>query len=173
MGRKREPLDDLVIAPFTIIVDTREQRPWSFQGFKTSNDRELLVMCERDTLSTGDYTIKFFKDDITIERKSLDDAYNTFGANRDRWERELQRLARFRCALVIVEASWDSIMAVEREPSAKGHSFSPNAFRGSITAWRLDYPNVQWEFAPSVRFAEFQAFDYLQKAWKRRDELFP
>jgi len=56
-----------------IIVDTREQSPYSFATI--TPPPETI----RATLKTGDYSLAGYENKITIERKSLIDAFGTFG----------------------------------------------------------------------------------------------
>ena len=44
---------------FTIIIDTREQKPWTFTDHLTSHAK----------LDTGDYAIKGLEHELCIERK--------------------------------------------------------------------------------------------------------
>ena len=44
---------------FHIIIDTREQQPWSFEHHVTSNEK----------LDTGDYSVKGLEEILCIERK--------------------------------------------------------------------------------------------------------
>lgn len=44
---------------FTIIVDTREQQPWTFEEYVVANKK----------LDTGDYSIEGLQDFFAIERK--------------------------------------------------------------------------------------------------------
>ena len=67
----------------TILVDTREQRPWQFPH---------CFMTESATLATGDYSVKGLTDEVAIERKSLADLLACVGRERDRFEREVHRL---------------------------------------------------------------------------------
>lgn len=80
----------------TFLVDTREQRPFDLSPFRT----------EKTTLVTGDYSLKGFEAEVSIERKSLDDLCNVVGNDRKRFEKELQRLKAYPHRLLIIEASW-------------------------------------------------------------------
>lgn len=86
-----------------VIVDTREQTPWTFEG----QGFELT----RAKLETGDYSIPGFEHTVAIERKSLDDWTGTVLRNRSRFYRELERLRAFRFRCVIIETGVREIMA--------------------------------------------------------------
>lgn len=83
---------------FTIIVDSREQRPWEFEDIKD--------ICERGTLKTGDYSLKGYEDCIAVERKSIADFTGSIGRNRKRFAAEMERASKIKHFCVIVEGSW-------------------------------------------------------------------
>jgi ERCC4-type nuclease len=89
-------------APVTILVDSREQRPWVFleQGVTT------LVR----GLPEGDYSVAGFESEVAIERKSLDDYVQTLIHGRDRFHRELERLAPYKLKAVVVEGSYRDLV---------------------------------------------------------------
>ena len=62
---------------FMIIEDRREQRPLDFSPFAPYG-----VTVEHAALRTGDYTIKGFKRQVVIERKSLQDCVSTLTHGR-------------------------------------------------------------------------------------------
>jgi ERCC4-type nuclease len=87
------------MARLRIIIDTREQAPWSFDSGS--------VDAEVGTLKTGDYALA---GDLHfgIERKSLDDFLGTIGKGWKRFERELDRMeaAGWVAKVVIVEGDY-------------------------------------------------------------------
>jgi len=159
---------NLLVAPFTVAIDTREQAAWNFHGLRADAKNhyvDLVVPTRVATLQTGDYSIIGMEDLVTIERKSLEDAYNTFGDGRDRWERELKRMANFQFAAVIVEADWSSILAHAQPPSVSGRQFTAKHFYRSVIAWQVRLPMIQWWFCRTRTFAERSAFRLLQRFW--------
>lgn len=107
-----------------IVQDTREQRPYHFPG------DEVAVR----TLHTGDYSIEGYEDRICIERKSLQDAYQSLGRERARFEREMQRMARIDYAAVVIEATLQEFL--------RGPAFTrmhPKAAVASILGWSVKY----------------------------------
>ena len=107
---------------FTIIIDTREQRPYDFPG------------AEKRTLPTGDYSIVGLEDRVTIERKSKADAYGSLGNGRARFRKEWERLAEFDYAAVVIE---DSVPGFMCRPSYS--KMSPKSAIGSLLAWSVKY----------------------------------
>lgn len=81
----------------SIIIDTREQTPWSFP--------EHLATVQRGTLQAGDYALDG-DDGFAIERKSLNDFIGTISTGWGRFQRELERMEvlKYPAKVVIVEA---------------------------------------------------------------------
>lgn len=93
------------LPPLTILVDTREQLPLKFREFPS----------EITTLKTGDYSVRVggldLRDVVAIERKSVADLVGSLGQGRERFERELARLARIRWRALVVEGDLREIAA--------------------------------------------------------------
>lgn len=85
-----------------ILVDTREQTPWTFEG-------QGFTLIKRH-LDTGDYSIEGLEHSVSIERKSLDDWTGSCIHDRARFYKELERLRSFRFRAVVVEAGIREIM---------------------------------------------------------------
>lgn len=157
--------------PFQVIIDTREQAPWSFRGLTANADkgnRPLVIDFRTATLPTGDYSIAGFESRITIERKSLSDAFGTFTHDRERWTRELERMASIESCHVVIEGSWDELAA---GPIKAGGANVGKAVVRSIMAWSLRYPNVHWWPMGSRETAEAVAFRLLEKFWEEEQWL--
>ena len=82
--------------PATIIIDTREQEPYSFDP--------RLATAVRRALPAGDYSVDGIDVCVAVERKTLDDFVSTVIHSRERFRAELQKLAAYRAACVVVEA---------------------------------------------------------------------
>ena len=101
----RKPEIDVTVPPLsdwgriTIVVDTREQRPWSFP--------EEVVQLRRGTLNAGDYALE--GDGFAIERKSLADFVGTVGSGWERFLRELHRMPPVPARVIIVEANIEDL----------------------------------------------------------------
>jgi DNA excision repair protein ERCC-4 len=102
------------------IQDTREQTPWKLGPFGT----------EIGTLATGDYTVKHLEHVISIERKSLSDLLGCVGGERERFERELQRMLAYPTRAVIVESNW-----TELEEGDWQSRVTPASVIGSVLGW--------------------------------------
>ena len=78
-----------------IVVDTREQTPWTFPPW---------VQVSRGTLPTGDYALA--GDGWAIERKGLDDFLGTVSTGWDRFLREIGRMDGWAAKVVVVEVDF-------------------------------------------------------------------
>lgn len=148
-----------------MLIDTREQLPYSFAGLKADaklGGGPLAVRTERATLESGDYSLAGFESRVAVERKSLADLFGTLGRGRDRFERELTRLSGFEFAAVVVEAEWS---AVFNDPPARSR-LTPKAVFRTVNAWEQRYPRVHWSFLPSRAFAEAKAFRVLERFYR-------
>lgn len=104
----------------TAIVDTREQTPLDLSPLRV----------ERGTLSTGDYSIVGLEDEVSIERKSLGDLLACVGRERERFERELDRLRAYRVRCLVVESSWQEIEQGDWRSKLK-----PSQVSSSLLRW--------------------------------------
>lgn len=111
---------DLDPSDLTAIIDTREQRPLDLSPMNVS----------RGTLATGDYSIVGLEHLIAIERKSLADLLGCIGGERERFEKEIQRLLGYQTRALVVEASWAEIEAGEWP-----RKVTPAAVLGSLLGW--------------------------------------
>jgi DNA excision repair protein ERCC-4 len=103
------------------LVDTREQQLLDLSPLRT----------EQATLPTGDYSLKGLEHVVAIERKSLDDLLCVVGRDRERFDREVQRLLAFPCRVLLVEATWAQIELGQWRSKLK-----PEAVIGSLLGWQ-------------------------------------
>lgn len=167
---RKPPTANLILSPFTVAIDTREQAPFSFQNITSDADElnmPLIVPIEVRTLQTGDYSIVGHEQaGITIERKSIEDAINTVVLERDRFTRELERMESFQYAAVVVEGSLAKCLDF-----CSRRQFSPKAFSRGVYSFDLRF-RCKWWFCLDRRFAEIQTYRLLAKFWDhRRREL--
>lgn len=156
--------------PFTVIIDSREQAPYSFTGLQARGDkkkRPLVVPTTIKGLKTGDYSIDGLESRISIERKSLSDLYSTLGQDRERFEREFVRLNQLDCAYIIVESGLAH--AINSPPP--NSKLNPISVYGTVIDWQIDYPRVHWWFCESRTFAEKTTFRILERFWRIEQEL--
>lgn len=139
---------------FCIIRDTREQRGWDFACITPP------PLVEVATLVSGDYSLKGLTDKVAIERKSLADAFGTFGQGRERFERELERLSQLRFAAVVLERDFDTIV---KRPPARSR-LKPKTVIRSMAAWAIRW-NVHFYWLPNRAAAEKWTFILLERFW--------
>lgn len=84
--------------PFTIIVDTREQTPWTFGSHAKS--------CHK--LDTGDYSIEGLEHLLAIERKKSVSEFAT-NLSEKRFNDVLERLSKIKHSYIIFEFNLDDI----------------------------------------------------------------
>jgi ERCC4-type nuclease len=112
--------------PATIVIDTREQEPYSFDS--------RLVAAVRRALPAGDYSVAGLEGVVAVERKSLDDFVSTAIHNRERFRNELRKLAGYRAACVVVEAGLLDVLLHRYRGDAH-----PNAVLGNALSIILDF----------------------------------
>ena len=105
-----------------LVIDAREKLPYSFEGAVTM------------TLRAGDYSVLGYEDRVAVERKTKADAYSTLGRARSRFQRELEKLARYDFAAIVVECSLKEFL----EPPPFSH-LHPRAAIGTLLSWAVRY----------------------------------
>lgn len=161
-GESRPVAEKSIVVPFTIMIDSREQLPYEFEGLTADASQErrpLIIPTERGTLPTGDYAVKGYPKGI-IERKSLADLYHSISQGRANFVERLERMC-MTCdfAAIVVEAGWDEILAAP-PPFTQ---YNPKSLCRTIQAWMTRYTLVQWCMLPSRRHAELFTFRLLQR----------
>ncbi len=104
----------------TAIIDSREQTPLDLTPLRTITKG----------LPTADYSVLGLEDVIAIERKSLPDFIACCGVERERFEREIQRLLAYPVRAIVVEARWRDL-----ENGGWRSKVTPAAAVGSALGW--------------------------------------
>ena len=143
----------------SIIIDTREQKPYEFTGHPT------VVT----GLKTGDYSVTGMEHLVVVERKSQADYWGCLGKSRARFVKELERLSQIPYSLVVIEAS----LSMVRE----GYFYYTGTYEGarksripgttalnSALFWMMAYPNVRFQFAGNREDGEWLTLNWLQMA---------
>ena len=182
--------DDLTIqAPFTIIADTREQLPFSFQGIRPDaseipsdlkrmiksgeidkGDVTLSVPIRRKSLgnSMGDYSIEGHQGLCNVERKSMEDAQSTilgWNGGRDRFEVELTNLAAIDTAAVVVECSFGQLLATAQQRGKKTAAENRKILHRQVMSWQQTY-RIPWFFCDTRALAEVTTYRIFSRYWK-------
>lgn len=139
-----------------IIVDTREQNPFSFSTIIPPPETT------RATIKTGDYSLSGLQDKISVERKSLPDFLGSVGSGRARFVRELERAAGMEFFAVVIEADWPAIIAEIKRNHPK---MSSKAVYASTIAWAQRF-KTHFYPCPSRAFAEKTTYRILSRYWE-------
>jgi len=120
---------------FTILIDQREKRPYSFAGYPVD-----IQTCH---LKTGDYSLRTEAEDfstsgICIERKSKSDLFQSLSHHRARFEREWTRMDNYEYAALIIEDS--SFLSLLTPP--EGSRMNPKSIIQSLISWQIRFPRV-------------------------------
>ncbi|HOX27260.1 MAG TPA: hypothetical protein PLL30_16195 [Candidatus Krumholzibacteria bacterium] len=138
---------------FTIVVDTREQQPYAFDGAVIKG------------LPSGDYSILGLEDRVAVERKSKPDAYASLGRGRARFRREVERLAVLDYAAIVIE---DTVPGFLRRPP---HSqMSPRAAISTLLSWSVRY-RIPVFFAGDRTHGRALTQKLLVMYWRHRREV--
>lgn len=125
--KMRKPSRDTIIKRFNILTDRREQHPYLFP-----NTVDF-------TLPYGDYSIqygdKYYYDKIVVERKgSVSELFSASGKERERFERELEKLSKVEVKVVLCE--FDYLDIVNKQPPGM---LSASSVYGSLAKWNAVY----------------------------------
>ncbi len=146
----------------TIVVDSREKEPYTF-------DSRCDVV--RRALPAGDYSIEGFEDSVAVERKSLEDFVSTVIHNRQRFNRELQRLNKYEAACVVVESNMRDVLTGHYRSGAH-----PSSVFGSVLSIIVDFKIPVFfcsDRQVDCRFVEEFLLRYHRKVTKRCEKQQP
>jgi len=107
-----------------LIVDTREQNPFSFARF-----RGWFSGIEHRALKVGDYSVKGLEKDCTVERKDLPDLINSFTSDRSVFVNRLRQMSNYPHRLLVITAAMSQIKSPYPHTSV-----SPNKITQSLIA---------------------------------------
>lgn len=102
------------------IIDSREQLPLDLHP----------LAVQTGTLATGDYSVRGLEHEVAIERKSLSDLLGCVGRDRERFEKEIQRLLAYPTRGIVVESTWEQLEAGKWQSQ-----ITPAAAIGSVLGW--------------------------------------
>jgi hypothetical protein len=140
---------------FTVVVDTREQTPWSFQHYAKANKK----------LDTGDYSIEGLEDIFCIERKkSVSEVANNIIESR--FNDVLLRLEKIPYSYILLEFSLSQVLSFPIGSSVPQKLWNkikvrPPFILKNITDWQIKH-NIKVFFCDSSSNAETLA-EYLMK----------
>lgn len=164
-----------ITAPFVVLVDIREKRPYRFGGLRTDakeGARPIEVPMQPGFLINGDYSIVGMEERLGIERKSKSDLFASV-ARRANFEDRLERMTEIRERLgwrethfaVMVEAETEEI----RTDPPRYSKLAVKSLNRTIIAWRQRYP-VDWWFVAGREAAQAYTYRILERFWKDHSE---
>jgi hypothetical protein len=107
-----------------IVVDTREQNPFSFERFAG-----WFSGIQKRPLKIGDYAIAGLEDTCVVERKDLNDLVRSFHVERSDFVSRLRRMSAFPDRLLIITAALSQVKSrYEHSPA------NPNQIMQSLIA---------------------------------------
>lgn len=124
---------------------------------------ESLVTVTRSALRSGDYTVAGLEERVGLERKSLGDFVQTVIHDWIRFRKELNRLAGFDLAAIVIEANIGSIYRHEYESDAV-----PSAILGKINGIWCDHgiPVLFWEDRQTAADMAYRFFLLARKKFQ-------
>ena len=147
---------------YPIIIDSREQKPYSFPGVTTRFEQ----------LNVGDYTVAGYESEFAVERKTLDDLARSLGTDRERFENEIQRAvdANMDHLEVVIEApEWYVADYAGTKSSPKYYSdIYPNSILGTISAWSDRYDALGFTWADNREGGKAETLRLLDKWYIKR-----
>ena len=107
-----------------ILVDTREQNPFSFERFSN-----WFAGIEKQPLEIGDYSVAGLENRCVVERKHLNDLVRSFLVRRPEFVKRLRRMSAFPDRLLVITAAISQIKSrYEHSPA------NPNQITQSLMA---------------------------------------
>ncbi len=140
-----------------LLVDSREKFPYSFEPF-----RRWFAGIERRALRVGDYSIEGLEDRIAVERKTVEDLFNSCSplSSREAFVRACARLGKLDFAALVIEGSLEEIL--EGMTCSGMH---PNAVLGTLEALAVRWGIQPW-FAGTPELGEELTACLLHKAYQ-------
>lgn len=160
--------------PFVVLIDAQEKHPFAFQQITGVNGVPMLVPTQWKALGAarGDYSILGHEGCVHVERKALEDAHSTilgWGDRRERFEAELENLSSMDTAAVVLECSFEELIATAPQHGKRTASENAKTLFRQVLAWQQDY-RAPWIFAGNRQLAELATFRILERYWRKRKQ---
>lgn len=139
-----------------IVIDSREQLPYAFDGCAT------VVRA----LPTGDYSLSGLEAEVCVERKQRVEAWQMVAGERRRFEDCLHRLAAITRPMVVIECSLHEF-AVQ---PAEIQRVRVSSAVGSWLSWSAQY-RIPIIWAGSREYGERVTYRWLRSYFKHRDQI--
>lgn len=138
-----------------VLIDTREQRPFTFTRFPNWIAGERTV-----TLRTADYSVEGMETLLVMERKSLADLVRSLMQDRRRFFDECERMTQFRWRALLIEATYEDIKSPYDSKFIAAH---PNGVSGSLDALEAKFEIPVIYSSQHRALAEEKAASWLSK----------
>ena len=135
------------------VIDSREQEPYEFDSESVEVKRKALI--------SGDYSLEGFEDQISIERKSLQDYVQSVIQQRERFLREVKKLREIPHACIVVEGDLSDIMGKRYRSGAH-----PNSVLGATLSLLIDY-NIPVCFCSDRQLAKTFTEMFLKRIYRK------
>ena len=154
---------------YTIIIDTREQQPWSFNHHSIANKK----------LDAGDYSLEGFENILAIERKkSVCEIANNIVESR--FKDALERLGQLKYSFLLLEFDLEDVLSYPIGSSLPKRlwdktKITPTFLLRHILDWELKY-NIKVFFCGSPSNAEklaeyiFRKIFYIEYNLKNKEQ---
>lgn len=140
---------------FTIIIDTREQKPYDFLTVSSPPPKTI-----RKKLDSGDYSILGIESLVCCERKELSDLFSSVGKGRKRLEAEFERMSKMDYAVLLIENDYRTMFI---NPPVRSKMQPKSVFRSLIT-WSQRYNIHIWNLW-NREAAEKTCYLILKRYW--------
>jgi ERCC4-type nuclease len=143
---------------FTIIVDTREQQPWSFDNYSIANRK----------LDTGDYSVEGLETLLAIERKkSINEIANNI--IEPRFKDVIDRLSKIKHSYILLEFDLENVLSYPIGSTLPKKMWdkvkiSPSFIMKHILEWQM-YHNIKVVFCGCPSNAEQMAEFIMNKVY--------
>lgn len=132
-----------ILKDMVVVCDTREQKNQHILKYFTDNNIPYII----DKLETADYSFILpnytnlgldFK--FMVEKKnSLDEIAGNFSKDRERFQKEFERIGSNKMHLVIENATWKKLLA-----GSYRSQLTSKSFMASILTWSMRYSVPVW-----------------------------
>jgi ERCC4-type nuclease len=145
---------------YTIIIDTREQQPWTFKNRATAVQK----------LDTGDYSVAGLEHLLAIERKKSVSEIAT-NITEPRFKDVIARLSQMKYAFILLEFSLRELLIYPIGSNIPKHKWehikiTSNFLLKNITDWEIEH-NIKVFFCGSASNAENLAGYLLKKIYNK------
>jgi len=149
---------------FTIIIDTREQKPWSFENYTIANQK----------LDTGDYSIEGLENLLAIERKrNISEFANNI--TEKRFKDVINRLSKIKHSFILFEFDFEKVVTYPIGSDIPKRLWqkirvSPAYILKNIIDLQVNH-NIHVMFCGNSKNAEIIATAIMKKVYKENKDV--